>query len=152
MTQEPEPTGDRLTQLTDVARELLEEITDLKEEGGEQFVSLAKRARSNRRMIWAVIVGCVLDVLLTVAFGIGLFQVTNNADRIDQLTKRLNVAQTTQRQKALCPLYQIFLDSKSPRGRKAAPDPEKYDHAFEVIEDGYQVLNCAEFNADGKGQ
>lgn len=145
MTQEPEPTGDRLAQLTEVARELLDEITELKEEGGEQFVSLARRARDNRRMIWVAIV-------LTVATGLGLFQVTLNADHINGLTHRLDVAQTTQRQKALCPLYQLFLDSKSPQARKAAPDPAKYDHAFEVIEDGYRVLNCAEFNADGKGQ
>lgn len=149
MTQEP--TGDRLARLTEVAQALLDEITELKQEGGEQFVSLAKRARSNRRMIWAVIAGCMLDVALTVAFGFGLMRVDSNANRIDDLTHRLDVAQTTQRQKALCPLYQIFLDSKSPQGRAAAPDPEKYDHAFQVIEDGYKVLNCAEFNADGKG-
>ncbi|SOE25597.1 hypothetical protein [Streptomyces sp. OK228] len=145
MTQEPEPTGDRLTQLTEVARELLEEITELKAEGGEQFVSLAKRARSNRHMIWAVVVGCTLDVILTIAFGIGLFQVTNNADRIDALTQRLNVAQTDTRQRAWCPLYSLLLGSKSPQGRKAAADPKAYDHAFEVIGDGYRALNCDEF-------
>ena len=152
MNKEPEPTGDRLTQLTEVARELLEEITELKEEGGEQFVNLAKRARSNRHMIWALVVSLALDVLLTAGFGLGLMRVDSSNDRIDALTQRMNVAQTTQRQKALCPLYQLFIDSKSPEGRKAAPDPEKYDHAFQVIEDGYQALNCAEFNADGKGQ
>lgn len=145
MTQEPEPTGDRLTQLTEVARELLDELTELKEEGGEQFVSLARRARDNRRMIWVAIA-------LTIATGLGLFQVTLNADHIDGLTHRLDVAQTTQRQKALCPLYQVLLDLKSPQGRERAPDPVKYDHAFAVMEDGYRVLNCAEFNADGKEQ
>jgi hypothetical protein len=145
MTQEPEPTGDRLAQLTEVARQLLSEINGLTEKSGEQFVSLARRARDNRRMIWAAIV-------LTVATGLGLFQVTINAAHIDDLTQRLDVAQTTQRQKALCPLYQVLLDLKSPQGRERAPDPVKYDHAFAVMEDGYQVLNCAEFNADGKEQ
>jgi hypothetical protein len=55
------------------------------------------------------------------------------------------VAQTTQRQKALCPLYQVFLDSKSPEGRAAAPDPLKYDHAFKVIQEGYDALECSDF-------
>lgn len=138
MTQEPEPTGDRLTQLTEVAGKLLDEISGLKAEGGKQYVFLAKRSRFDRRMIWAVII-------LTVAFGVGLFQVNSSNDRIDGLTQRLNIAQTDTRQRAWCPLYSLLLGSKSAQGRKAAADPKAYDHAFRVIGDGYRALKCDEF-------
>lgn len=145
MTQGLGPTGDRLAQLTEVARELLDEITAMKAEGGEQFVSLAKRARSTRRMIWAVIAGFTMVAALTVVLGFSLVRVDNNADRIDALTQRLDIAQTDTRRRAWCPLYSLLLGSKSPLGRKAAEDPKAYDHAFEVIADGYRALNCSEF-------
>jgi hypothetical protein len=145
MAPEKEPTGDRLAQLTEVARELLNEIAELKAEGGEQFVSLARRARSNRRMIWGLAVSLTFSIALTVAFGFGLNRVESNTNGISKLTTRMDVAQTDTRRRAWCPLYQIFRDSKSPQGRAAATDPEAYDHAFEVIEDGYRALNCDEF-------
>ncbi|MCX4912795.1 hypothetical protein [Streptomyces sp. NBC_00687] len=145
MTQEPERTGDRLTQLIEVAQELIKEIGGLKEEGGEQFVSLAKRDRTNRRMIWAVIVGFAVSAVSTAVMAFGLIRIDSNADRIDALTQRLDIAQTDTRRRAWCPLYSLLLGSKFPEGRKAAADPEAYDHAFEVIADGYAALNCSEF-------
>lgn len=147
MTQEqPESTSDRLVRLTDLATELLREAQELANGSGEQLATLTRRSRTNRRLILAVIAGFTLDVVLTVAMAFGLLTVMNNAENIDSLTRRLDVAQTETRQRALCPLYQVFLDSKSPQGRARAEDPEKYDHAFEVIEDGYKALDCADFN------
>lgn len=148
MTQEPEPTGDRLARLTELAESLLREVQGLAEDSGEQFVSLAQRAHTNRLLIKVTIAGCALIALLTATLGIGLVGVVQNAERINELTHRLDVSQTETRRKALCPLYQVFLDSKSPEARTQAPDPEKYDQAFKVIEDGYKVLNCASFNED----
>jgi alpha-glucuronidase len=130
--------AEKLDRLILAARELGQEVEELAAESGVQFVSLAKTARHNRIMIWGVVAGGILDILLTIALGLFGFQLSS-------LTDQLNTTQTTQRQRALCPLYGVFLDSKSAAGRKAAPDPDKYDHAFEVIADGYRVLGCAEF-------
>lgn len=137
---------EKLDRLIRTAGELDREIEELADKSGTQFTSLAKTARRNRMMIQALGVSLVLDVMLTVVMAVFGVQLTS-------LTDRLDTTQTTQRQRALCPLYGVFLDSKSDAGRKAAPDPDKYDHAFEVIADGYRVLGCAEFlKASGKDQ
>jgi len=146
MTEEnPPQNSDRLATLISVAERLIAEVDELAQDSGAQFVSLAKRAQTNRRLITLVIVGSVLDIVLTVVMIFAMVGMQNNTDRINALTQRLDTAQTVQRQKALCQLYQIFLDSKSPQGRKAAPDPKKYDHAFVVIKQGYEALNCDQF-------
>ncbi|WP_030777380.1 hypothetical protein [Streptomyces sp. NRRL S-920] len=151
MTQAPDGTRPQdpgitpLDRLASAASALLEELEALGQDAGRQFTALAKRSQRNRRMIRIVVVSLVLDVLLTAAVGFGLFQVDSNADRIDDLTQRLDVAQSETRRKAFCPLYEIFLGSKSEQGRKAAADPKAYDRAFDVIESGYRALDCAEF-------
>ncbi len=147
MSEEQNTPGkaERQAQMIELARQLITEIDELGIKAGDQFVSLAKRARTNRVLIMATIVSVGLDLVLTVVLALIGIGMQHNTDRIDALTQRLDTAQTVQRQKALCPLYQIFLDSKSPQGRKAAPDPEKYDHAFVVISDGYKALDCNQF-------
>ncbi|MFF0183565.1 hypothetical protein [Streptomyces sp. NPDC005244] len=139
--QEP----DRLTRLAELATELLAETQALAEDSGDHFVSLAKRSQSNRRLIWLMIMGFALTAALTVGFGVALVRVDSNANRITELTTRLDIAQTATRRGAFCPLYQLLLQSKSAKAREAADDPEAYDHSFEVIEDGYKTLKCSEF-------
>jgi hypothetical protein len=143
MTEGNEPGKiDRMAMLINLAEQLISEIETLAVDSGQQFVSLAKRARFNRMLITVTAASVLIDLIITVVLtmvGIGW---QHNTDRIDQLTQRLDEAQTVQRQKALCPLYQVFLDSKSPQGRAAAPDPNKYDHAFVVIKEGYDALEC----------
>ena len=140
--------ADRREELITLAAQLINEVDDLAEDSGQQFVSLARRARTNRMLIWVTIGSVILDLVLTIVLSVVGVGMQRNTDRIDALTQRLDQAQTVQRQKALCPLYQIFLDSKSPAGRKAAPDPEKYDHAFVVIKEGYDALECDQFISD----
>jgi len=145
-TETPEgPQDDRMERLITLAERLVQEIDEFTKAGGEQFVSLAQRARTNRRLITLAIGSIILDLVITAVLSVGWVQVVNNDHRITGLTERLDVAQTVQRQKALCPLYQLLLDSKSAAGRKAAPDPVAYDHAFVVIESGYQALECSDF-------
>jgi hypothetical protein len=141
------PDRDRLEELIRVGQSLLVEIQNFAKAGGQQFTALAGRARSNRRAIVALSVSLALDIALTVIMAIGWVQVTDNDDRIAALTERLDQAQTVQRQKALCPLYQLLLDSKSAASRAAAPDPKAYDHAFEVIQSGYDAFQCSVFIA-----
>lgn len=148
MSEEKEPSSletDRLGRLAELAAALVTEVEELSADSGHQFVSLARRAQVNRRLIFFVITGGLLNIAITVVLAFTLIGQVNNTQRIDALTRRLDTAQTTQRQKALCPLYGVFLDSKSAAGRAAAPDPKKYDHAFKVIEDGYKVLECSQF-------
>lgn len=140
---------DRLNRLTELAVEIIQELENLVTDSGDQFVSLAKRARTNRRLIIVTIASLVLDVVLSVFLALAVIQIGDNDQAISALTNRLDVSQTVQRQKALCPLYQLFLDSESAAGRAAAPDPVKYDHAFVVIRDGYSVLGCETFITDG---
>lgn len=143
--------ADRTAQLITLAETLIAEVDELAKDSGTQFVSLAKRAQTNRRMITIVIVGGLLDLVLSVVMIFAMIGIQQNTNRIDALTQRLDTAQTTQRQKALCPLYQIFLDSKSAAGRAAAPDPKKYDHAFVVIQQGYDALECSQYITGDQG-
>ena len=146
MTTEKVPgKDDRKTELAALAAQLIAEVDELSRDSGNQFVSLAKRARTNRLLIIATAASVLIDLVITVILAIIGAGMQQNTNRIDALTQRLDTAQTTQRQNALCPLYQIFLDSKSAAGRKAAPDPQKYDHAFTVIADGYKALDCDQF-------
>lgn len=141
----PENREERVNRLISMAVELTDEVEELARESGAQFTSLAQTARKNRILIWALMGSLALDVVITVILvlvGVGQME---NTDRIDRLATQTSEVQTAQRQRALCPLYGIFRDSKSEEGRKRAPDPEKYDHAFEVIEDGYQFLGCDDY-------
>lgn len=144
------PPDDRLAELTAAANDLIREIQQINADAGRQLVTLTQRSKANRAMIYGLAASFALDVILTVVLGVGLAALNRTSDRVSQIAQRLDVAQTVQRQKALCPLYQLFLDSKSPQGRKAAPDPQKYDRAFAVIEDGYRVLECDAFNKGGQ--
>lgn len=146
-TQTKSGDPDRLEELITVGTRLVEEIQSLSRDAGVQFTDLAKRARTNRRLIRIIGASVVINLIFTVAVAVGIVLVVHNDHRISGLTDRLDTLQTVQRQKALCPLYQLFLDQKSAAGRAAAPDKQAYDHAFVVINSGYQVLGCRQFIA-----
>jgi len=131
--------------LVDAATGLMDRVQLLAQDEGIQFTKLAKKSHENRVLAVIAITGLVLDILITATVVIVGLGMQSNTERIDDLTQRLDYSQTVQRQKALCPLYQVFLDSKSAAGRAAAPDPEKYDHAFTVIQDGYDALECDKY-------
>lgn len=135
----------KLQELISVGTQLLGQISEFAEKSGIQFVSLAEKTRSNRRAIAVMAVSLALDILLTLAMVFSQLQINRTDHQITALTDRLDKAQTTQRQKALCPLYQLLLDSKSDAGRAAAPDKKAYDHAFSVIQSGYDALDCSSF-------
>lgn len=123
----------------ETARTLIEKIEHLDRSAGDKLVDLAKQSKRDRRILRALIVSFVLNILLTVFVVIGLVQ-------LQSLTSRLDAAQSTGRQNALCPLYQLFLDSRSDKARAASPQgPEAYDNAFKIIQKGYDALECQEF-------
>lgn len=147
-----EPPSDDLSRLTAAAEELVLNVNSLNKDAGRQLVTLTQRAKTNRQLIWALAASFLLDILLTIALGLGYVAVNDNSNRIGDVTGRLDQSQTVGRQRALCPLYQLFLDSKSDAARQRNPDgPEAYDKAFKTIEDGYNALMCDEFKKkDGK--
>lgn len=151
VTPDPSQTDDddqdRTAELIRIGTQLLEEIQKFSREGGAQFVNLAHRARTNRRLITGLMISFFLVLVITASMVVMGLRVADNNTRISRLTDRLNTAQTVQRQKALCPLYQLLKDQRSPAGRKAAPDKDAYDHAFEVIDSGYLALGCQQFIA-----
>ncbi len=136
--QSPHRPDDRIPVLVSTATRLMDQVEELAQESGHQLVDLAKRSRTNRHIAVVAIVGLIVDVFLSLLLIAGYKQ-------LDELTSRLNTAQTTTRQRALCPLYQVFLSSQSDEARKQSPDPESYDQAFKVIRRGYNALHCDDF-------
>jgi hypothetical protein len=136
--QTPEVVPDRIQRLIDLAAALNTEVEELAGASGKQFVSLAHTAKVNRRLIWLAIVSAVVQLGIIITLAVVVVDVNRNNERLNEVT-------TEQRKRALCPLYGIFLESRSPEGRAATPDKEKYDHAFEVIAEGYAVLGCGEY-------
>lgn len=138
--------SDELARLTQAAYELVENVNALNRDAGNQLVSLTHRAKVNRRMIWMLVASFALDVIITAMLGLAFLAVDRNASNIKDVTDRLDLSQSVGRQRALCPLYQLFLDSKSDAARAQNPQgPEAYDKAFKTIEDGYSALQCDEF-------
>jgi hypothetical protein len=138
---------DLLQELVNQAEQLNTRIGELTEGAGTQFVSLAHRARTNRRMIAALAASVALDVLLSVVLIITLAGVKTNDNRISALTTRLDVSQTVTRQNAFCPLYTVLKGTESAAGRAAAPDKAAYDHAYAVVQQGYDALGCSSFTS-----
>lgn len=138
MTTPPTPhNDDTLAALNATATELSDQVERLSSENSDRIIEVAKYTRRSRRMIWGLTLSLALDVMLTML----LFNIQH---RIESVTDRLDRAQTVQRQGALCPLYQVFIDSKSDAARQRSVDPVKYDQAYAVIEDGYRKLRCAD--------
>lgn len=135
-------TEQEIRELTLQAKALVNKIDDLVGGTGTQMIHLSKTARTNRRMIWALIFSCTLELILTVLVGYNLVRVVDNSNSIREI-------QTSQRRDALCPLYQQFINADTPKAREAAKangqDLETREHAFQVIRNGYAALNCSEF-------
>jgi hypothetical protein len=141
MTQ-PQPRSD-VEALTRAAMELIGQVDELNRESGTTIVDLAQRTRSNRRLIWLVLAGLALDVVLTVAMAIGGVGIAHNSRRLDTVTARLDDAQATQRAKALCPLYKLFIDSERFTPPNQTPEQAKARvDAFKIIHQGYDALDC----------
>lgn len=138
MTQSPDD-REGIAALTEAAHTLINKIDQLDRGTGSQLLALTKRSKLNRNLLILMAVAGVVTLALTAAVVVGY-------QRTDDLAHRLDVAQTTQRQKALCPLYGLFLSSRNDKSRAAYPQgAQAYDRAFGIIQDGYDVLECASF-------
>lgn len=127
---------ERLEALTQSANELVAEVNTLNEGTGRKVEDVQKKVRRNQLILWFALASFIADIALTAILTLTINNVSN-------LTDRVNFSQRTQRARVLCPLYKIFVDSRSEQGRQAyAKGPEAYDKVFDIIEDSYRVLNC----------
>lgn len=137
--------ADHVVALAEQAQVLAQKYAELAKDNGRELVSLRRRARANRRMIWALSVSLGLDLVLSAVLVVVSLHSASNTDRLNALTHRLDVSQTTTRTKTLCPLYTLLLSTDTLAAREAAPDKTAYAHAVMVIRDGYSALGCSQF-------
>lgn len=136
----------KLDALSEKADELVTEINRLSTGTGRQLEGVEKKQRRNAKIGLLVLLSFVIDVVVTVVVGFTVFETSSNTDKVDKITQRLDYQQTVTRKKVLCPLYQIFVDSKSAEARKTyVKGPKEYDRIFGIIQDSYNTIECAKF-------
>jgi hypothetical protein len=136
-------------ELVIAANKLTDAINILGSDSGHQFETQALTIRRTRRIARALVIGFVVQLIILAGFAFNDVAIVRSEHRIDALTQRLNTAQTVTRQKSLCPLYQLILTAKTPAARAAAPNKAQYDFTFQVIQQGYDALDCAAFTING---
>lgn len=102
-----------------------------------QAAQLAKLTRTMRY----VIIGLVLDLLLTTGGGWLFHQVTRNSQTIGATQAQLRDRQADTKA-GTCAIYELFLASYNPKGRTALEDPAAYEHNFTRLEAGAKVIGC----------
>lgn len=134
---------DKLHALTQTANDLVNEVNKLNEGTGKSVDSLTTRVRRNQHVQIIVLASFILDILLTVVLAINISHTQGNADRLNDITQRLDYNANVQRKQVLCPLYKVFVDSKSDAGRQAYPKGVKeYDRLFNILQGSYNALQC----------
>jgi hypothetical protein len=94
-------------------------------------------------MIKLLAVSLVISLLSIAALTFSLVAIDNNSDEIGKVTDRLDIAQTTTRQKVLCPLYEVLISSENPVSRERYPrGPEAYDMIFDILQKSYNFIGC----------
>lgn len=125
--------------LANNARALVERIDRLTNGTGDQLVGLSVYQKRNRRMIYALGVSLLLDIVLTILMAFGL-------SYLNSLTTRVDHAQQLTQTEVLCPLYKQFINSDTPKSRELAgkngQDLDARDEAFRVIRRSYLILGC----------
>lgn len=104
-----------------------------------EAAALVERQKELRRMTVALIVAFVLIVTANagiVLLGLG---VREQAREVENIQEKVTG-------EVLCPLYQQFINSDTPRARAiakaAGQDMKVREHAFAVIREGYKTLDC----------
>lgn len=142
MTSEDDRDRDReraIAELTAHAKVLVDGVNRLTDETGDAVVGLARRGRNNRRLIWALGLSLLLDVVLTLILGLTVHSVDKNAERIDHLSGTVKTQ--------VCAMFQIFENANTPAAREAArvrgDDLAQRDSAYMIIHNGYVSLDCS---------
>jgi hypothetical protein len=94
-----------------------------------------KRGKMNRRLIYGVALALVLNVIVLATISVLFYGVKSNSEHITEIQDRTS-------NKVLCPLYQLFLQTYSPKSAAHDRDPAGYEHAYAVIRAGFIELDC----------
>lgn len=141
----PYSNRNKLDDLTEQAGELVAQINHLNAGTGVEVEGLNKKVRRSQKMMILIGVSLVANLVLTVTVAFTVRSTVENTDKVDTVTQRLDYQQDVTRKQVLCPLYQIFVDSKTEQGRQAYPKgPKAYDENFAIIEKSYNVIQCAD--------
>mgnify|MGYP001589292114 FL=1 len=120
------------------------QVEQLNKESSTTIEDVARTAVKTRRFTWALAVSLALDVALTTVLGLVIDTQQDNSDKIAAVVRDVETAQGIQRQEALCPLYQLFLDSESKVPPNQTPEQlAERTKAFGIIHKSYDSLECA---------
>lgn len=135
--------SDKIAALSQIANDLVNEVNKLNDGTGKKVDSLTTRVRRNQHVQLIVLASFALDIVLTVVLGITISHTQANANRLNDITHRLDYNANVQRKQVLCPLYKVFIDAKSEAGRQHYPKGAKeYDRLFGVLQGSYNALQC----------
>lgn len=99
---------------------------------------LDRRTIRSEKVVAAVVVGLLLDLVLSVVVAVVLVQLNNSNAEITATQLR----EQHTRQDALCPLYSLILGSYRPESRPEGPDRQAYIDQFKVMREAYAALDC----------
>lgn len=99
---------------------------------------LDRRTNRSEKVVIAVIIGLLLDLVLSVTVAVVLLQLRDNDAQIAATQER----EQHTRQDALCPLYSLILGSYNPESRPEGPARQTYIDQFKVMREAYDALDC----------
>jgi hypothetical protein len=135
---------ERVAALTRAAAELVGQIERLNVDSGQQLVTLARRASSNRRMIYTLAASLALDLLLTVALLLVGIRANNAGERADQVhAQQVATCQTSnEARRAQTQLWDYLLALPAPRPRTAA-ETKQLDQFRAYVHRVFAARDCS---------
>lgn len=121
-------------QLAAHARALTDNVAQLK----LSVEQLDRRTGQNEKVTVAVVVGLLLDLVLSVVAAFLLATQYSTNDRLQAAIER----ETKTREEALCPLYGLIVGSYNPTSRAEGAARDAYNAAFDRLREAYAVLEC----------
>jgi hypothetical protein len=122
LIEEAKSLGGQVGELTDEVGHLADGLDQLKQ----------RTSRAERIIAVVVVIGAIV-LILSIAVGVTLVQLSQLIDR-----------EAKTRQKALCPFYSLVLGNYNPNSRPAGPDREAYNRNFDAMRLQYGELDCIE--------
>jgi hypothetical protein len=119
------------------AQQLLDElgvnIASL-QRGEAIYADLKRSVRRMRIMTWVAVIGMVLDISLTVAFGVILNEQSHLQQQVSDNQSTIHEAE--------CNLNTLFISADTPEQRAKASNAARYDAQYHVIYQQRVQLGC----------
>ncbi len=112
---------------------------------------LERYGKVNRSITLLVLSGFVLFIIMVG----GLSYIVNNQLNTTNRLVAIEQEQTIEKTKALCPLYQLFINNDTPKTRENQRnaaisnglDPASIDKSWSTLHESYVALNCQSITA-----